>query len=358
MTAPHTTRKLLQAAPLFLLIAAVIGFIVVYLTRDNDLQLARKALAQRRFDEADKHLQQRLKGHPDDVNALLLAAQSARRRGDLNTAADFLARSERRGRRPETAQEQLRLRIQGGNLAEVGAALDACLADPTHADNRLTLEAVLEASVWPTIAQRKDAPDVARLQAALDAWLTHARTPAEQVQGLVWRGRLQRFQGKHRDATADLRRAVELDPAHADARRDLAMLVAQEAPQEAAVHFQLLHERDPSNVQTSYSLATLRRGLGQLAEARRLLDDILLVQPANVSALIERAHVDLDQNLPEQAEPRLRRALDLAPREPEVSLALARCLQLAGKPDEAKKHQEQFLRLDAERTRKEQEKKP
>jgi len=354
--------KLKQIAPvvaLLLLIGAVVLMIVQYLRRDNDYQAAQKALDRRDFRAASVLLKRWLSGHPRDRDALLLAAQTSRRRGSLDEARNYLEECQRVGSRSEgVAHEQRLLRVQQGHLAEADALLKACLDHPDDSDP-LVLEAVIEALLRPSPSLSVP-PDLKRLLRAADLWLGHRHSDADQAQGFVWRGRIHRQLEEHGAAVADFRRALELDPDHFDARLNLALTIAQEAPEETATHLQRLHERDPDNVHVSYSLATVRRGLGQLEQARVILDDILASKPETsvlVSALVERALISLDEGHPKQAEPRLRQALTLAPTEPEVRLALSRCLQMSGRTDEAKVHQEQFLRLDAERKRKQREEK-
>jgi len=119
--------KLKQIAPvvaLLLLIGAVVLMIVQYLRRDNDYQAAQKALDRRDFRAASVLLKRWLSGHPRDRDALLLAAQTSRRRGSLDEARYYLEECERQGSRSEgVAREQRLLRLQQGHLAEADALL-------------------------------------------------------------------------------------------------------------------------------------------------------------------------------------------------------------------------------------------
>jgi len=191
-------------------------------------------------------------------------------------------------------------------------------------------------------------PDLAK---AVDLWLRLRPDPADQAQGLVWRGRLHGYQNDYPKAVADLRKAVELDPDSLDARLRLAAVIAQESPQKAADQLEALRQRHPDNIQLLFSLATVRRVLGQLEEAASILDGILAGRPDDLSTLLERAQVALDLRQPQPAETWLRRALTQLPNEPDIHLALSRCLSLLGKETEAKQHHERHLQINTERNR-------
>src|SRR5207249_1211141 len=138
-------------------------------------------------------------------------------------------------------------------------------------------------SAGMVLDSEKGGPLLERARRAVDLWLRVCPGRADQVQGLVWRGRIHAFASAQPQAVADFRKALELDPDHFDARLHLAQAVAQKAPAEAARHFQILRERDPTNNQVRFSLATIRRGLGQIEEARQVLDEMLADDPDNVS---------------------------------------------------------------------------
>jgi tetratricopeptide (TPR) repeat protein len=172
---------------------------------------------------------------------------------------------------------------------------------------------------------------------------------------LVWRGRLYILLRDKSKAHADFRKALELDPTDFDAHMFLGRSIAQESPQEAALHFQTLWEQHPDNNLVRSSLAFTRRALGQLDEARQLLDDILADNPNDVSALISRGYVAMDLLQYDEAEQLLRRAVRLAPDESQGYAALQACLRLEGKKAEAKHYHDRFEELEAERKRRREE---
>ncbi len=82
---------------------------------------------------------------------------------------------------------------------------------------------------------------------------------------------------------------------------------------------------------------------------------MLAESPDDVASLLERGKVALDDEQAADAERWLRRAERLAPELPEVHLALARCLTLAGRSAEAHRYQERFAQLDTQHRAKQTE---
>ena len=195
------------------------------------------------------------------------------------------------------------------------------------------------------------APDQDRARKAVDLWLERRASRGEQVQGLVWRGRLRDLRNDRAGARADLKKAVNLDPDDFDARLRLALVVLEVAPQEAIEHFRILLRQRPENRLARFSLAYSLHGLGHLEEARRLLDDLLFANPNDVPALIERGNVAVDTQQYTDAERWLRRAVEVAPANPRGHFCLAGCLQLEGKTEEAFHHQEAFKQRETEEKR-------
>ena len=135
---------------------------------------------------------------------------------------------------------------------------------------------------------------------------------------------------------------------HFDARFLLAQALAQERPEETREHLEYLRAKYPNNTHVRYGLAASYRVLGRYADARPLLEG-LLGGPLHLSASVELASLDLDENRVSDAERRLRDVLGIVPDSPEVHLAMSRCQRLAGRPDEADKHRKRFQELDAVR---------
>jgi Flp pilus assembly protein TadD len=356
-----------KSACVLIILLLLIGGAAAYLIgvrsqRDPNYVAAKEALARRDFFEAGRHLQKYLET-TNDPDALLLAAQIACRQGNFAKAIAHLGDYRlSKGSTPELESEHELVRLHQGQVTESDwGRIDVLQAENLHTESvALHLEAFIEGSLkllesafleGETRESGAAAPQVARVHNVVDRWLQHRPSPADQAQGLVWRSRLHAFANDSAKALADVRAALRIDPGHFEAGMQLAQSVMQESPREAAATLETLYHRNPANNRVRFMLALVRRSLGQLDEAGRILDDILAASPGNLSALLERGKLALDANKPGEAETPLRRALVLAPKAPEVYLSLVRCLRLAGKSEEADQYYERYRRLIDERLR-------
>jgi len=243
-------------------------------------------------------------------------------------------------------------RVQQGDLREAAMLVSYCTDQPEAPETPEVLEAVIEGSLraWTAALARALVPSdqlVAAARTALDLWGRSRPGLADQVQGLVWRGRMHVLTQDHLRAVADFRAAVALDREHFEARWYLCTAVAQKAPEEALAHLRILRERYPENQQVCLVLASVCRNLGHLEEAGQMLDAFLAANPNDVSALLDRGKTALDAQQSADAERWLRRAETLAPNEAEVNLALSRCLRLAGRAQEAQRYLDRFHEIEA-----------
>ena len=314
--------------------------IVVNVWAGRQYDAASRALENYDYEQAGAYLDGYLSVHPTDPETLLLAAQTARRRGDFPEALRLLSRAEKQGAPAEAvgAERQL-LQIQGGELTDAGALAQFCSDHADDPNGALAMEVLIEGGL------KGLKPSLARW--AVDLWLAHRPGKADQVQGLLWRGRVYEFIQDFPHALADFRKAVELAPDNAGARLRLAETLIREEPREAAVHLDWLRRARPDDPEVRFQTARLRRSLGQTEDAARLLDEVLASAPDRVPVLVERGRVAMELNQPAEAERWLLRALSLAPELREVNLALGDCLRQAGRPDEAKRYQDKVQEIDA-----------
>jgi pentatricopeptide repeat protein len=251
------------------------------------------------------------------------------------------------------------IRLNESDLIEAEALLAQCFAHTQDDNTPLILEAVIPSNLKLLSAATtlgllpKDElvePYMARTRRAVDLWLELRPGPFDQAEGLVWRGQLEKF-AKEEKALADFRKALDLNPNHFDAAMHLAMYVFETDPEQAIASFERLNQRYPENALVRYYLASAYRAMGRLEKARQFFDEMLAANPNEVSALIERGYLSLDQQEVEDAERRFRRALELAPGNARGYLALSCCLQLRGNEREAKPYREKFQQLEAEEKR-------
>jgi len=349
-------RTWITLAVLLLLLAGAAYWAGLHVWGSYHYRAAEQALERRDFPEAAGHLKKCLDASPSDLTWRLAAAQTARRQGEYNEALEHLAAYQQEGGSAEAlARERKLVEAQRGDQALIDQLLTSCEQRPEALETPAALETAIEGfrNVLRAAAGAKPPPQyLARLRRAADLWLRLRTGPADQAQGLVWRADFLKRADDRRAAVADLRRAVELDPQHFEARLELATLVAPEDPREAADHLEALRRRHPDDNRARFLLALVRRSLGQPDEARQLLDEVLASEPGHAGALLARGQLALDAQQPAEAERWLRRAWTLEPEEPETNLALSDCLKMAGQADEAKTFEDRFLRIKAQRARK------
>lgn len=366
----RTGGKKLRIA-LSLLLLLLFGFpayrIGLYCWGSYQSRAAERALERRDFLQAGIHLRKCQLAWPRDPTPWLLAAQTARRQGDFAEAHRQLrVYKEKNGPLPALQLEHQLLRLQQGDLAEADMFLSFCNDHPAGLETPFVLEALVvgqlkalseESLLWTASPQRRAAAasDLVRARRSVDLWLRLRPGKADQVQGLTWSGQFHDLASEYPEDVADYRKALELDPDNYAARMYLALTLIPYAPKEAAAHLERVRQLYPEKPLVHSELAKLRRSLGQLDEAKKILDEILAANPDYVSALIERGNVALDMRQFDDAERWLRRAVTLDPNDPNSHFALSRCLQLTDRAEEAKEHRQRCVAIEAEQKRRSDE---
>ncbi len=154
------------------------------------------------------------------------------------------------------------------------------------------------------------------------------------------------------DAVVSYRRAVELDADHEEARQGLAVaLLLDKNYAEAAKQFQHLLQRYPDNLRVQVGLAECLEGLGEIAEAERLLDEVLAQQPQFGPALSLRGQLAIKNRQWTEAEAYLRQALDSNPLDHRAHYSLTLCLEQMGQEEEARQQRRQLQQLEKDTAR-------
>jgi Tfp pilus assembly protein PilF len=287
---------------------------------------AEAALARRDFSAAREHLARCLEVWPNSPRTHLLAARAARQAGALEEAEQHLAACQRLlgDATEETTLEWALLQARRGDLPEVEKYLLAQLEED-HPDAIQILD-VLTAELMRT----RRLPEARHY---LDQWLE--RTP-DDADVLVRRGWVAERLTDATGAIADYQRALSVDPDRDRVRlRAAELLVENGRAHEALADFEELAARQAGGLAVRLGLARCRHRLGQIDEARRLLDALLAEHPEDPQVLGELGKVALKQGRPAEAEGWLKKAAARAPYDRDINYNLYQCLHQLGKGKEA-----------------------
>lgn len=335
------TRLAKPALLLVLLVGVPLGLYYLAPAAADHLAAAREAAARRDFATARRELDTYLGRNPTDPAALLLAARTARRADDPAAAEKYLGKYAELGGDPDTVTlEREMRRSQEGEVSSAAGVLRFCTDHPDHPEVPFMLEALARGLL------KAGPPN--QTVACLDLWLAKQLSPADRVQGLVWRGRALEQQGLRPEAAEDYRRALEADPDHPEAGLRLAEFLIRDDPRTALAYFDRLDRAAPGRFEVLFGQARCRRQLGDQAEAAALFARLLADHPDDVAVLTEAGSLALDRGRPAEAEPLLRRAVALAPTRRDPNVQLLRCYRELGKDAEAKDQQARVKEIDDE----------
>lgn len=153
-------------------------------------------------------------------------------------------------------------------------------------------------------------------------------------------------------AAASYGRAVDLDPDHEEARLGLAVaLLMSKEFGAAAKHFERLRQVQPDNTRVQVGLAECREGLGETAEAVRLVDEVLAQKPDFPAALSLRGQLAFGQGQFDAAVDWLRQAVSRNPADQRARYNLALALERSGHAEEGQQYMREFKQMQQDLTR-------
>jgi Tfp pilus assembly protein PilF len=301
------------------------------------LRQGEEALAAREYARARDYLQRYLSARPGDAHARLLAARAARRLHEYYEAREHLARCRQDGGDREAIDvEEALIAVQRGDEGPV-----ADLRQRAKQDDDLAL-VILEVLIQHDL-------NTYQLWQALHGLNQYLQQRPDDLQALLGRAYVWERFLYFKDALEDYRRAVAAHPDNERARLGLADTLLQAGtPAEALTQYQWLAQRWPERPEVRLGLARCRLRLGQAEEARKLLDGLLAERSDQGEVLWERGQLALDEGKPAQAEPWLRRAVDLLPHDRRVNYALFRCLDELNRQPEAATVKARVDQIDAD----------
>lgn len=303
---------------------------------------ARRALADYDFQTSRRLLERAGQLLPRRAEIWLLAAQAARRAGFLHDAQDYLSRYESLAGvlTSEGLLEDQLQKVQAGDIERHVPTL-ITLADAGHPATEQILEALVVGSAHVYHLDRTG------------FWLHHllSRFPKNPV-GRLARARMDDTLGKRESAETRCRELLVDFPDHWDARMMLAgLLFRTQRFAEAAHEYDRLRVQRPDELAPLLGLARCRIHLGPPEIARELLDELVQRFPNSGEVQLEAGRFLLNQNRPLEAEPLLRRAVEVAPHSHEAHYQLALCLERLGYSNEARHHLQRFRQIESDLTR-------
>ena len=313
-----------------LALLAAVGVVAVLLGRplwaEYHLRAARRCIARQQFTEAQHHLHQCLTIWPNKPSIHFLAARTARRVGDWDEARQHLAEFERFGGNAPALNLELSLLLaQQGDLDAAREQSLWLLVEQHHADSPLILEALAKGYLYSY-----------RVGEALDCLKRLLDQEPDNTAALLLRGTAFQGLGRHTEALAAYRHAVDLDAECDEARLRLADLLAADPSQtdEAVEQYELLRRRQPKNRSVLLGSARVYLITHRGAEARQLLESLLADHPDDPAALLERGKLALREDDAAAGEVWLRQALTRDPFEQEAMFQLILSLQQQKKTEE------------------------
>jgi tetratricopeptide (TPR) repeat protein len=293
------------------------------------LQQARQEIAGGEFQPAIVHLQQCLESCPFHAETQFLLARTCRRAKDLTGWQVHLTRAELlQWPRAQIDLERQLERAQSGELAKVGANLEAALEIPSP-DDAVIFEALARGYLendW-----------VERSLGLANLWLE--RHP-DDWEAYYFRGLALQHKPKPKEAIADLKRALELSGGQPRVQLALADLYAgNDKYQEALPLYESYLQTEPGDTEALYRLANCQFTMSETEAARSTLKKLLANDPKHAMGLYLQGKVERADGSLEKALEWFQRAERLAPHEPFILQNLSVVLQQLNRNEEAERYQ-------------------
>jgi predicted Zn-dependent protease len=168
----------------------------------------------------------------------------------------------------------------------------------------------------------------------LNRWIELEPDAAKAYQ---YRGWVLERMNRRKDALADYRKALVIDPDLFPVRLQLAQVLLEDnRTQEAVPHLERLYRQAPDDTLVQARLGMARYHQGRMGEARRLMEAAAAHLPNDPTLHIQLARLDLQEGRAGAAERRLRAVLEADPSDTEALYVLFLAVQRQGRSDEAR----------------------
>jgi tetratricopeptide (TPR) repeat protein len=271
-----------------------------------------------------------------------LAARIERVSGHYPQAEDHLMECVRlqHGASEQTQLEEVLLRAQAGDLAEVEPGLWECVRKD-HPEKTRIVETLGRVYM-------RDG----RLRAALRTLTLWLELEPQTARGWHWRGWVYERLQQPEQAIPDYEKAIELDPGRWLVRVRLVHLILERNnPGDARMHLDRLVRDHPDEPDVLVALAQCLQLEGEEEQAIQVLDRLLAAHPDVFDALALRGRLEAQQQHPAEAEVWLRKALAKRPSDLRTLYLLYQCLEQQGKDKEADEILKKHKRIEADTNR-------
>jgi tetratricopeptide (TPR) repeat protein len=334
-----------RALAVFLLLAAIglgAGMVGLQVWARFHYQSAERALERHQLKEAQTHLESCLQVWPSSFDVHLLAAQTARRLDDYESAERHLARcQELRGGLPEeVVLEKSLIRAQRGGMDSVMPYVRS-LMEQNHPSTPLIVDAMVRG--YLRAYRFIDAGTL------LTLW---QKLRPDDVQAYLLMGYVREQIGPEEEAVRNYERVLELQPDNGDARlRVVDLLLDRSEPAQALEHAQRLAQRRPEDPSILVRLARCFFDQGRSQEAEEMVDRVLAEDSRYRPALALKGQLALRLGRPAEAERCLREALSMDAGDHHAQFALTRSLREQGKAQEAEAAEARLMVIEADARR-------
>lgn len=347
-TRPTSKRTLVLAGSVLLVVVAIWLVYGHKWTTMVEISEARRELAAEQPSAALDRLERLQRRFPQHDEVLYWLAVANRRLDKLSAAETLLAQAEQLGADADSiALQRALINCRAGHFQAVEqllrSALEQGVTDEVAAD-------IYDAMATGYVAsfRFRDAWQ------CLDFWKEWQPTA---IKPRLLRAAISDQAGNREEALVDLRVVLATDPAHAEARRKLGLVLLElNRVEEALVEFRTGLTQHPDDAQLKIDIAGCQRRLGQLDEAAAAIDALLkerLTSDIRAQALRTAGEVQLEIGKYDQALHYFNSAVQYAPKDPRVHYDLFRALTFAGQTERAQVHQKlhQKLQDDTQRLR-------
>jgi len=290
----------------------------------------------KRFDEAERRLVYCRRIWTDDPGLLLLSAKTSRRRGEFDSAQEYLTRYFRSDpeSREEAQVESLLLRVQMGDDEAVDDLFKRI--EQGHPDSPGILETISLSYMRRLRYQAANACLTKWIELCPDQALPYER-----------RGWVYEHTASQNLAYEDYVKALQLDPSLILVRlRLVELLLEQKKVPEVIPHLDFLMQQAPDRVEVKARLGMLRFLEGRSLDARRLLEEVEPSLAKNDAApLVSLARLDVQEGRGADAERRLRRVIALDPTESDARSVLVTALRFQDSDQEAIAGEREYLKI-------------